>query len=132
MNARERLAHDLRGGGKTYAEIGHALGVSAHRASQICKKAEWLLGREAIRAEFAESDLRGLPDCMSLLDALRDEHVKAFLSIRTCNCLYSEASAAFGNIVKTIGDVRRAKDEDLLRIPNFGRKSLHEVRSVLG
>jgi DNA-directed RNA polymerase subunit alpha len=46
------------------------------------------------------------------------------LSVRSANCLKNE------NIIY-IGDLVRKSENDLLRTPNFGRKSLHEIREVL-
>lgn len=46
------------------------------------------------------------------------------LSVRSANCLKNE------NIVY-IGDLVQKTESDLLRTPNFGRKSLNEIREVL-
>jgi Bacterial RNA polymerase, alpha chain C terminal domain len=46
------------------------------------------------------------------------------LSTRTDNCLHNEG-------YELIGDVDNAKDAELLRITNFGQKSLREVRSLI-
>lgn len=46
------------------------------------------------------------------------------LSIRASNCLKSEE-------IKTIGELVRKKEEELLAYRNFGRKSLEEVKSKL-
>lgn len=43
------------------------------------------------------------------------------MSIRTEHCL-----SQLG--IKTIGDLLKKKETDLLRIPNFGKKSLAELR----
>jgi DNA-directed RNA polymerase subunit alpha len=47
------------------------------------------------------------------------------LSVRSANCLKNE------NIVY-IGDLVRKTEGEMLRTPNFGRKSLNEIKEVLG
>jgi DNA-directed RNA polymerase alpha subunit len=46
------------------------------------------------------------------------------LSVRTSNCLKND------NII-TIGDLVQKTEADMLRTPNFGRKSLNEIKEVL-
>ena len=46
------------------------------------------------------------------------------LSARAENCLHNEG-------LKTIGEVSAKSDGDLLRIPNFGRKSLRELKEAI-
>ncbi|MES2994870.1 MAG: DNA-directed RNA polymerase subunit alpha C-terminal domain-containing protein [Patescibacteria group bacterium] len=45
-------------------------------------------------------------------------------SVRTENCLKNEN-------IKTVGDLVRQTEVTLLRIPNFGRKGIQEVKEVL-
>ena len=47
------------------------------------------------------------------------------LSVRSANCLKND------NIVY-IGDLVQKSESDMLRTPNFGRKSLNEIKEVLG
>ena len=46
------------------------------------------------------------------------------LSVRSFSCL------VFNN-VRTVGDLVKKKRSELLRTPNFGRKSLHEIEEIL-
>jgi DNA-directed RNA polymerase subunit alpha len=46
------------------------------------------------------------------------------LSVRSANCLKND------NIVY-IGDLVQKSESDMLRTPNFGRKSLNEIKDVL-
>ncbi len=46
------------------------------------------------------------------------------LSVRSANCLKND------NIVY-IGDLVKKSESDMLRTPNFGRKSLNEIKEVL-
>jgi len=49
---------------------------------------------------------------------------ETYFSVRTQKCL-------FANEILVIGDLVQLTEQDLLRIPNFGRKSLREVISIL-
>ena len=46
------------------------------------------------------------------------------LTVRTDNCLHNEG-------LKTVGEVLARSDIELLRMPNFGKKSLRELKEVL-
>lgn len=46
------------------------------------------------------------------------------LSIRTANCLKND-------LIETCGRLYEMSDAELLRIPNLGKKSLHEIRELL-
>lgn len=46
------------------------------------------------------------------------------LTTRAAQCLKNEG-------LKTVGEVMAKSDAELLRIPNFGRKSLHEVKEAI-
>jgi hypothetical protein len=45
-------------------------------------------------------------------------------SVRPLNCFFNEN-------IHTLRDIITKSEGDLLRIPNFGRKSLHEVKELL-
>jgi DNA-directed RNA polymerase subunit alpha len=46
------------------------------------------------------------------------------LTVRSANCLKAEA-------IQYIGDLVRRSEQDLLKTPNLGRKSLSEIKEVL-
>ena len=46
------------------------------------------------------------------------------LSVRSANCLQSEG-------IFYIGDLVHKSEGDMLKTPNFGRKSLNEIKEVL-
>jgi len=55
-----------------------------------------------------------------------------FLSVRTYNCLAHNYGPRKGKDILTVGEIRAASNAELLRIENFGLKSLRETRQVLG
>ncbi len=71
--------------------------------------------REATREEFVESEFN--PNLLRKVDELE-------LSVRSANCLKND------NIIY-IGDLVQKSEAEMLRTPNFGRKSLNEIKEVL-
>lgn len=62
----------------------------------------------------------GIPAAIHLL---RDvDHLE--ISVRTYNCLRNDG-------VRFVGELVQKSEEDLLRTPNFGRKSLNEIKELL-
>ncbi len=47
------------------------------------------------------------------------------LSVRSNNCLLISSP------YRTVGEIAEATDDDLLRIPNLGRRSLREIREMI-
>ena len=72
---------------------------------------------EAARAQDDEDDLEFNPLLLKKVDELE-------LSVRSANCLKND------NIVY-IGDLIQKSEAEMLRTPNFGRKSLNEIKEVL-
>ncbi|WP_179380650.1 DNA-directed RNA polymerase subunit alpha [Jannaschia marina] len=72
---------------------------------------------EAARADSAADDLEFNPLLLKKVDELE-------LSVRSANCLKND------NIVY-IGDLIQKTEAEMLRTPNFGRKSLNEIKEVL-
>lgn len=63
---------------------------------------------------------KGIVDNQDLTTKLLDLD----LTVRTSNCFVAEN-------IKTLGDLVKCTYHDLLKMPNFGRKSLKEVRDML-
>ena len=72
---------------------------------------------EAAVAQQEEDELEFNPLLLKKVDELE-------LSVRSANCLKND------NIVY-IGDLIQKKEAEMLRTPNFGRKSLNEIKEVL-
>ena len=68
-------------------------------------------------AERVEDELPFNPALLKKVDELE-------LSVRSANCLKND------NIVY-IGDLIQKSEAEMLRTPNFGRKSLNEIKEVL-
>ena len=73
---------------------------------------------QQIRAEEPEDNLPFNRNLLRKVDELE-------LSVRSANCLKND------NIVY-IGDLVQKSEQEMLRTPNFGRKSLNEIKEVLG
>lgn len=71
-------------------------------------------------AEAAQAEEEELPFNKNLLKKVEELE----LSVRSANCLKND------NIVY-IGDLVQKSEGDMLRTPNFGRKSLNEIKEVL-
>jgi hypothetical protein len=67
-----------------------------------------------------------LPDDMRLREAADRDDVRLSLSVRALNGIFKQ------EVVPTIGDLRRATDAELGRLPNVGRKTVNEVRELIG
>ncbi|MGH6662629.1 MAG: DNA-directed RNA polymerase subunit alpha, partial [Rhodospirillales bacterium] len=76
---------------------------------------------EEPRAAHAEEMREELPFNKNLLRKVDELE----LSVRSANCLKND------NIIY-IGDLVQKSETDMLRTPNFGRKSLNEIKEVLG
>ncbi len=72
---------------------------------------------QAVRLEEPEDDLPFNRNLLRKVDELE-------LSVRSANCLKND------NIVY-IGDLVQKSEQEMLRTPNFGRKSLNEIKEVL-
>ena len=71
-----------------------------------------------VSMKSAEEELKFSPYLLKKVDELE-------LSVRSANCLKND------NIVY-IGDLVQKSESEMLKTPNFGRKSLNEIKEVLG
>jgi DNA-directed RNA polymerase subunit alpha len=60
-----------------------------------------------------------------LRELLNESVEELELSVRSANCLKTAN-------IKTIGDLVRKTETDMLKYKNFGRKSLNEIKEILG
>jgi DNA-directed RNA polymerase subunit alpha len=73
--------------------------------------------KKAVEAVDGKPDLPFNPALLKKVDELE-------LSVRSANCLKND------NIIY-IGDLVQKTESEMLRTPNFGRKSLNEIKEVL-
>jgi len=91
-----------------------------HQAASIIKdQLAVFVSFDAIEREEVEADTT-----VNLEDLLRQPIDHLDLSVRSMNCLKSD------NIFY-VGDLVMRSEQEMLRTPNFGRKSLTEIREVL-
>jgi hypothetical protein len=110
----EDRAQDLPNvAGMTLREIGERWGgISGSRARQVIDKIK--------RVAAVRTRQRAAPH------PLTDEWLLADLPLspRTHCCLHNDG-------ITTVGAVRGMTNRELMSIPNFGRKSLHELRGII-
>ena len=83
------------------------------------------LDTAALAAAYAE---RAVPEYDSVAPTNGMEHIlieELELGVRSYNCLKRVG-------IETVGDLVAKSDRDLAAIPNFGRKSIDEIRAALG
>lgn len=141
LTPRRRMAFVLREAlGLTFSETGARLGVSASRARQLYEPAVRMITSAARRAALLTryvGDVAPVPrsgdefDELALLAAdgagrsALDMPIYALpLGVRAANCLQLHG-------VRTVGDLVAKTEEELLKIPGFGRKTLREVMEML-
>ena len=122
---------EARLSGKTLRQVGDMFDIRPERVRQVTgrfvrklrnyekmRNKLWNLQRdlEAARRELRGSKIKYKEGAEILVEDLE-------LSVRAANGL---------RFYKTVGEVAAASDSELLSIPNFGRKSLREVREIIG
>ena len=111
----DRLTMQVETDGSVTPEDAVALG-RAHPAGPAAAVHQ-LRGAAPRGAEGAAAELPFNPNLLRKVDELE-------LSVRSANCLKND------NIVY-IGDLVQKTEAEMLRTPNFGRKSLNEIKEVL-
>jgi hypothetical protein len=109
LDERQRQVLQWRNEGKTWGAIGGQLNVTPSRASQIYAEA-W---RKVARRRLPDEPLT-LESPVTIFD----------FSVRTGNCLKNEG-------IVTLNDLLMRSEAELLRMPNFGRRSMGEVNEAL-
>jgi DNA-directed RNA polymerase subunit alpha len=100
--------------------IGAQADIKSNKAAIV--EYEKMLRTAQSQLERAYERLReqGITDKQDLTTKIQD----LGFTVRTFNCLHSEN-------IKALEDLVKCTYNDLLKIPNFGRKSLKEVRETL-
>jgi len=111
----DKLILDVETNGTVAAE--DAVGIAARI---IQEQLQILINFDEPRQRVAEEVREDLPFNRNLLRKVDELE----LSVRSANCLKND------NIVY-IGDLVQKTEQEMLRTPNFGRKSLNEIKEVL-
>ena len=99
--------------------IDHMEGCTPFNPCTSCQAVAFL------KSKLSDDDLRQLTAILYAPDAKLNESIERLnLSVRTYHALINDN-------IRTVGEVLSRSERDLLRIPNFGRRSLNEVREVL-
>jgi DNA-directed RNA polymerase subunit alpha len=106
--------------GASVGQIARHMGISTSRVHMIIKQAK---RKEQWKRRSAEI----IKDAgyVNTVQKFMDLELEAFdFAVRPKNCLKNEGFV-------TVGDVVTTDEKDLMKIPNFGKKSLQNVRDVL-
>ena len=93
---------------------------SAKAEDKEAARAEMQKASQAVREATSAAILKSNPELADLLKKVDELE----LSVRSANCLKND------NIIY-IGDLVQKSEAEMLRTPNFGRKSLNEIKEVL-
>ena len=100
--------------------------IVAHADHQRRKQQLTLTRDEAVKLRDCLDGAIGSRDMIDQYHKILSRSVEEMeLSMRSYNCLKNAR-------IETIGDLVRHTEKDILRIKNLGRKSLNELREILG
>ncbi len=117
LTGREIVVLSLLVLGFSNDEIGKHLDITVYRVRQITERVR----RSIFKTKEWSEVKRKNPTIMDIATTSIDVFD---LTIRSSNCLKSEN-------IYTIGELVRKTEQDLLKIPFFGRKSLNEIKDAL-
>lgn len=107
--------------GYKYDDIAEAFGTTSQRVGHVIRE----VNREQSHGENSFLQRLGRGEVDVRKENLFDVKLSDLsLSCRTSNCMKHEG-------LETVWDLDRVKDKDILRTPNFGRKSLNELRNTI-
>jgi DNA-directed RNA polymerase alpha subunit len=129
--ARNEAIVAARNRGRTYRDIGLEHGITKERVRQILCRAERAAAARERQARWlaSEEHRRIEEECRRIEEEVRAT-VSEFpidkleLTVRAWNCLRNDDCL-------TVGELLTRTESDLMRIRNFGRKSLRDVRNAL-
>ena len=110
LTPRWRTILEARLAGQTFTKIAHDQGVTPSRVREI---AIWAARRVRWAARNPEPK-----------DTPREYWLAMGLPTRAANCLHNEG-------IKTLDELAQVDLDDLMRIPNFGKKSLAAISELL-
>ena len=107
----EEIVARYRAGSTTFSQLGREYGISGARIREIVGTLE-RQAEQTAKAKLVRQQMKRIEDIpITMLD----------LPARVFHCLVTEG-------YETVGDVLQLHDFVLLRIPNFGRTSLDQLR----
>lgn len=137
LTPRRRQALVLReASGMTFDEIGHRLDVSPSRASQLYAAAVRVLTHEARRAALiarhAPEIVTHSPPTGHQRCAVPEQMRAALeLPLEVLNLGVRGMNSLENSSIRTVGELVRRHEGELLKIKNLGRKTLREIKEGL-
>ena len=123
LSPREEKIITMVADGKDFEEIGIHFSVTRERIRQIADKASRKIKRMADEQEFTRVRDERLSEAKTEgIDGLTVEDLE--LSVKAYNCL---CNAGITHVIQLAG----VSELELLRVKNFGQKSLNEIKEVL-